>query len=213
MAVFGTVITTQVITPESWAKRVEPNAQDVTWIWLQNKQTNKQTNSYWSIIWKYNIPSYTTHQQNHLTQDLYFYLIKTFHSTYKDEQIAVLGSFWKGAVFWTAFPNAGRATGESAHQHRRSERGAQTWLDTTAQSQRPSDTCTMDLSDRLPIWPPPRNPSTFLAQQWCSAAKGAWVRVECLPLNPTHPYQRRSTERHFHKDRKSGQTAQGHIYH
>lgn len=90
----------------------------------------------------------------------------------------ILERYW---FFWTVFPNAGRATRESAHQNRRSEHGAQTWLDTTAQSQRPSDTCTMDLSDRLPIWPPPRNPSTFLAQQWCSAAKGAWVRVECLP--------------------------------
>lgn len=97
--------------------------------------------------------------------------------------MSALGLFWKGALgsipkLWE------RATEQSAHQHRRSENSAQTWLDTTAQSQRPSDTRTMDLSDRLPIWPPPRNPSTFLAQQRCSAAKGAWVRVECLPLDP-----------------------------
>lgn len=35
-----------------------------------------------------------------------------------------------------------------------------------------------------------------------------------VPSLESHsPYQRRSTVRHFHEDRKSGQTVQGHIYH
>ena len=58
----------------------------------------------------------------------------------------------------------------------------------------------MDLSDRLPIWLPPRNPSTFLAPLRCSAAKGAWVRVERLPLETPPPRHERSTVTHSHED-------------
>lgn len=104
-----------------------------------------------------------------------------------------------------------RATGQSAHQHRRSQHSAQTWLDTTAQSQRPSDTGTMDLSDRLPIWPPPRNPNTFLAPQRFSAAKGAWVRVECLPLKHPTPPQEINGNPLSWRQRKSSQIAVGYI--
>lgn len=69
----------------------------------------------------------------------------------------------------------------------------------------------MDLSDRLPIWPPPRNPSTFLAPQWCSAAKGAWVRVECLPLKPPIPPQEINGNPLSWRQRKSCQTVVGYI--
>lgn len=127
-----------------------------------------------------------------------FDLISSSRST---SEGAAFGLFRKGAVLGSIPKLWERATGQSAHQHRRSEHSAQTWLDTTAQSQRPSDTRTMDLSDRLPIWPPPRIPSTFLAQRRCSAAKGAWVRVECLPLKPP-PHHKRSTVTHSHEDRE-----------
>lgn len=107
------------------------------------------------------------------------------------------------------------ANGQSAYQHRQSEHSAQTWLDTTAQSQKPSDTRTMDLSDRLPIWPPPRNSSTFLAPQRCAAAKGAWVRVECLPLKPppSTSLQEINGNPLSWAKKKSGQTVVGYIYH
>lgn len=140
-----------------------------------------------------------------------FDFISSYHSTSKDEQIAAFWSFWKGAVLGSIPKLWERPIGQSAHQHRRSEHSAQTWLDTTAQSQRPSDTRTMDLSDRLPIWPPPRNPSTFLAQQRCSAAKGAWVRVECLPLKPPTPPQEINSNPLSWRRRKSGQTVVGYI--
>lgn len=38
MATSWVVMTTKVITPQSWAKRVKPNTEDVAWLWLKDEK-------------------------------------------------------------------------------------------------------------------------------------------------------------------------------